>query len=60
MFNYYFPSFSDNGTCNKYILFAVMEARLSELEVWLHTMETQLLAAVVSQLPSSRKARVAE
>ena len=51
MFSYSSASFSDNGTCNKCSLFAVLEARLSELEAQLRTMENQSLANVVSQPP---------
>lgn len=51
MFSYSSASFSDNGTCNKCSLFSVLEARLSELEARLRTMESQSLATVVSQPP---------
>ena len=51
MFSYSSVSFSDDDMCNKYSLFAVLEARISELEVWLHTMENQSLANVVSKPP---------
>ncbi|XP_067444743.1 uncharacterized protein [Thunnus thynnus] len=49
MFSYSSASFSDSGTCNKCSLFAVLEARLSELEAWLRTMEKQSSANIVSQ-----------
>lgn len=51
MYSYSSASFSDNGTCNKCSLFAVLEARLSELETRLRTMESQSVATVVSQPP---------
>jgi len=51
MFSYSSASFSDNGTCNKCSLFAVMEARLNDLESRLRTMETTSLASPVSQPP---------
>ncbi|XP_078019337.1 uncharacterized protein LOC144459379 [Epinephelus lanceolatus] len=51
MFSYASASFSDSGNCNKCSLFAALEARLSELEAWLHTMENHSVAAVVSQPP---------
>ncbi len=51
MFSYSSASFSDNGTCNKCSLFAALEARLSELETRLRTMETNSLATVASQPP---------
>ncbi|XP_067454257.1 uncharacterized protein [Thunnus thynnus] len=49
MFSYSSASFSDSGTCNKCSLFAALEARLSELEARLLTMEKQSAANVVSQ-----------
>ncbi|XP_078023594.1 uncharacterized protein LOC144462785 [Epinephelus lanceolatus] len=51
MFSYASASFSDSGNCNKCSLFAVLEARLSELEARLRTMENQnhSVAAAVSQ-----------
>ncbi|XP_078021614.1 uncharacterized protein LOC144461817 [Epinephelus lanceolatus] len=51
MFSYASASFSDSGNCNKCSLFAALEARLSELEAWLRTMENHSVAAVVSQFP---------
>ena len=52
MFSYSSASFSDNGACNKCSsIFTMLEVRLSELEARLCTMETQLLATVVSQPP---------
>ena len=51
MFSYSSASFNDSGTCNKCSLFAVLEARLSELESWLHTMEASPLAQVAFQAP---------
>ncbi|XP_078024432.1 uncharacterized protein LOC144463568 [Epinephelus lanceolatus] len=51
MFSYASASFSDSGNCNKCSLFAALEARLSELEARLHTMENHSVAAVVSQPP---------
>ncbi|XP_078018479.1 uncharacterized protein LOC144458793 [Epinephelus lanceolatus] len=51
MFSYASASFSDSGNCNKCSLFAALEARLSELEVRLRTMENHSVAAVVSQPP---------
>ncbi|XP_067465239.1 uncharacterized protein [Thunnus thynnus] len=53
MFSYSSASFSDSGTCNKCSLFAVLEARLSELEARLRTMEKQSAANVGSQPPVS-------
>ncbi|XP_070818345.1 uncharacterized protein [Chaetodon trifascialis] len=50
MFSYSSASFSDTGMCNKCSLFGELEARLSELEARLRTMETKPLA-VVSQAP---------
>ena len=50
MFSYSSASFSDIGTCNKCSLFVALEARLSELETRLRTMEGQSLAAKASQL----------
>ncbi|XP_070819745.1 uncharacterized protein [Chaetodon trifascialis] len=50
MFSYSSASFSDTGTCNKCSLFGELEARLSELEARLCTMETKPLA-IVSQAP---------
>ncbi len=41
----------DNGTCNKCSLFVALEARLSELEARLRTMESQSAATIVSQPP---------
>uniref|UniRef100_A0AAQ5X1E3 Uncharacterized protein n=1 Tax=Amphiprion ocellaris TaxID=80972 RepID=A0AAQ5X1E3_AMPOC len=49
MFSYSSASFSDNDTCNKCSLFVALEARLSELEARLRTMENTPLA--VSQAP---------
>ena len=51
MFSYSSASFSDNGTCEKCSLFSALEARLSQLEARLRTMESQTVAAVVSQSP---------
>ncbi|XP_049427628.1 uncharacterized protein LOC125885864 [Epinephelus fuscoguttatus] len=51
MFSYASASFSDSGNCNKCSLFAALEARLSELEARLRTMENHSVAAVVSQPP---------
>lgn len=48
MFSYSSASFNNNGTCNKCSLFAVLEARLSELESQLCTMEA---SSVASQAP---------
>ncbi|XP_067426921.1 uncharacterized protein [Thunnus thynnus] len=53
MFSYSSASFSDNGTFNKCSLFAVLEARLSELEARLRTIQKQSVTNVVSQLPVS-------
>ncbi|XP_067460409.1 uncharacterized protein [Thunnus thynnus] len=49
MFSYSSASFSDSGKCNKCSLFAALEARLSELEARLRTMEKQSAANIVSQ-----------
>ncbi|XP_070686115.1 uncharacterized protein, partial [Pempheris klunzingeri] len=49
MFSYSSASFSETGTCNKCSLFAVLEARLSELETRFRTMEHK--SAVASQPP---------
>ena len=49
MFSYSSASFSDNDTCNKCSIFAVLEARLSECESRLRTMESELYASVASQ-----------
>ncbi|XP_044185687.1 uncharacterized protein LOC122965598, partial [Thunnus albacares] len=57
MFSYSSASFSDSGTCNKCSLFAVLEARLSELEARLHTMEKQSAANVVNQPPVASAGR---
>lgn len=51
MLSYSSASFSDNDTCNKCSLFFALEARLSELETRLRTMEGKSLAAIVSQPP---------
>ncbi|XP_078024431.1 uncharacterized protein LOC144463566 [Epinephelus lanceolatus] len=51
MFSYASASFSDSGNCNKCSLFAALEARLSELEARLRTMENHSVAVVVSQPP---------
>ncbi|XP_078024380.1 uncharacterized protein LOC144463545 [Epinephelus lanceolatus] len=51
MFSYASASFSNSGNCNKCSLFAALEARLSELEARLHTMENHSVAVVVSQPP---------
>ncbi|XP_049909853.1 uncharacterized protein LOC126396064, partial [Epinephelus moara] len=51
MFSYASASFSDSGNCNKCSLFAALEARLSELEARLGTMESHSVAVVVSQPP---------
>ena len=51
MFSYSSASFSENGKCNKCSLFAVLEARLSEFEARLRTMEKQSVANIVSQPP---------
>ncbi|XP_071331734.1 uncharacterized protein [Trachinotus anak] len=53
MFSYSSASFSGNGTCNKCSLFAVMEARLSDLDSQLRTVETTSLASPVSQPPGA-------
>ena len=45
MFSYSSASFSDNGTCNKCSLFVVLEARLSELEARLCTVENHPIAS---------------
>ncbi|XP_075340397.1 uncharacterized protein LOC142399560 [Odontesthes bonariensis] len=47
MFSYSSASFSNNGTCNKCSLFVVLEARLSELEARLCTVENQPIASQV-------------
>ncbi|XP_059184691.1 uncharacterized protein LOC131967765 [Centropristis striata] len=59
MFSYCLASFNDNGTCNKCSALAVLEARLSELEVRLCTMETNSvkLTAAVSQSPLAGASR---
>ncbi|XP_067426713.1 uncharacterized protein [Thunnus thynnus] len=49
MFSYSSASFSDSDKCNKCSLFAALEARLSELEARLRTMEKQSAANIVSQ-----------
>ena len=49
MFSYSSASFNDNGMCNKCSLFVVLEARLSELESRLRTMEASPLAQVAPQ-----------
>ncbi|XP_054863937.1 uncharacterized protein LOC129348182 [Amphiprion ocellaris] len=49
VFSYSSASFSDNDNCNKCSLFVALEARLSELEARLRTMENTPLA--VSQAP---------
>ena len=48
MFSYSSASFRDYGTCNKCSLFVVLEARLSELEARLCTVENH---PIVSQAP---------
>ena len=48
MFSYSSASFSDNGICNKCSLFVVLEARLSELEARLCTVENH---PIVNQAP---------
>ena len=45
MFSYSTASFSDNGTCIKCSLFVVLEARLSELEARLCTVENHPIAS---------------
>ena len=45
MFSYSSASFSDNGTCNKCSLYVVSEARLSELEARLCTVENHPIAS---------------
>ena len=45
MFSYSSASFSGNGTCNKCSLFVVLEARLSELEARLCTVENHPIAS---------------
>ena len=45
MFSYSSASFNDNGMCNKCSLFSVPEARLSELESRLRTMESNSAAS---------------
>lgn len=71
MFTYSSASFRGNSMCNWCSLFTVMEAWLSDLEAWFHTMEVNPLAAVVSQptitgsehlsvTPSSRPSAVPE
>jgi len=45
MFSYSSTSFSDNGTRNKCSLFVLLEARLSELEARLCTVENHLIAS---------------
>ena len=61
MFSYTSASFSDNGTCTKCSLFVVLEARLSELEARLRTIETPTVTPVVSEAPlaSADRASVA-
>uniref|UniRef100_A0A8C9ZJM9 Uncharacterized protein n=1 Tax=Sander lucioperca TaxID=283035 RepID=A0A8C9ZJM9_SANLU len=49
MFSYASASFSDNDTCNKCSLFAALEAKLSEFEAWLRTMDSNSYASVASQ-----------
>lgn len=51
MFSYSSASFNDNGTRNKRSLFAALEARLSELESRLRTLEASPLAQVAPQAP---------
>ncbi|XP_072235725.1 uncharacterized protein [Leuresthes tenuis] len=56
MFSYSSASFSGNGTCNKCSLFVVLEARLSELEARLCTVENHPIASqapLVSAEPPS-------
>ncbi len=50
MFSYSSAFFSNNGTCNKCSLFAVLEARLCELESLLHSEENNP-AKVAGQPP---------
>ena len=45
MFSYSSASFNDNGTCIKCSLFVVLEARLSELEARLCTVENHPIAS---------------
>ena len=45
IFSYSPVSFSDNGTCNKCSLVVVLEARLSELEARLCTVENHPIAS---------------
>ena len=45
MFSSSSASFSDKGTCNKCSLFVVLEARLSELEARLCTVENHPIAS---------------
>ncbi|XP_062271070.1 uncharacterized protein LOC133977063 [Scomber scombrus] len=58
MFSYSSASFDGNDTCTKCSLFAVLEARLSELETRLRTKDSQL-APVISQAPVTGASRPA-
>lgn len=39
MLCYSLTSFSNNNTCDKYNLFAALQARITDLESWLHSLE---------------------
>lgn len=51
MFRYSSASFYENGVCVKCVLFATMEAKLSEFEELLRTMKENSLAEVACQAP---------
>ncbi|XP_042340338.1 uncharacterized protein LOC121941578 [Plectropomus leopardus] len=51
IFSYSSASFSVSGTCNKCSLFAVLEARLSDLEARLRTVDNPSVAAIASEPP---------
>lgn len=53
MSSYASASFNDNGICLKCSLLSGLGVGLSELETWLHTIETKLLA--LQQLQQSRE-----
>ena len=49
MFSYSSASLSANGTSTKCSLFAVLEARLNDLEARIRTLQTKLVASLASQ-----------
>ena len=58
MFNYTSAFFTDNGTCTKRSLFASLEARLSDLENTICTLQMKPMSSLASQPPLAGERRL--